>query len=69
MPVYKEGLGGYVLWLRLMMHKLTADLLRFIIPTVTILQSAIKYYEKGSSTVLIFVNEDGMQTVSADLAE
>jgi hypothetical protein len=69
MPVYKEGLGGYVFSLGSMIHKLIADLLRVIIPTVTSLQAAIKRYEDQGGTASIFVNDDGMQTVSADLAE
>jgi hypothetical protein len=52
-----------------MVHKLTADLLRFIMPTVTSLQAAVKSYENHGGTAFIFVNEDGMQTMSADLAE
>ncbi|KAE9371529.1 hypothetical protein N431DRAFT_545756 [Stipitochalara longipes BDJ] len=40
-----------------------------IIPTVTSLQAAIRKYEEQGGTASIFVNDDGMQTVSADLAE
>ncbi|KAL2065738.1 hypothetical protein VTL71DRAFT_3408 [Oculimacula yallundae] len=40
-----------------------------IIPTVTSLQAAIAKYEELGGTASIFVNDDGMQTVSADLAE
>ncbi|KAK0111250.1 hypothetical protein ONS95_001622 [Cadophora gregata] len=40
-----------------------------IIPTVTSLQAAIAKYEEIGGTASIFVNDDGMQTVSADLAE
>ncbi|KAH8676512.1 glycosyl transferase family group 2-domain-containing protein [Tricladium varicosporioides] len=40
-----------------------------IIPTVTSLQAAIKKYEQRGGTASIFINDDGMQTVSAELAE
>jgi hypothetical protein len=46
-----------------------ADLLSVIIPTVTSLQAAIRKYEEQGGTASVFVNDDGMQTVSADLAE
>jgi hypothetical protein len=42
---------------------------RVIIPTVTSLQAAIRKYESIGGTASIFVNDDGMQAVSADLAE
>ena len=40
-----------------------------IIPTVTSLQAAIKKYEEQGGTASIFVNDDGMQTVTPELAE
>ena len=52
-----------------MILRLIVDFLRAIIPTVTSLQAAIRRYEEQGGTASIFVNDDGMQTVSADLAE
>ncbi|TAQ86961.1 hypothetical protein B7494_g4718 [Chlorociboria aeruginascens] len=40
-----------------------------IIPTVTSLLAAIKYYEAQGGTASIYVNEDGMQVVDPELAE
>ncbi|KAF2738394.1 hypothetical protein EJ04DRAFT_486221 [Polyplosphaeria fusca] len=40
-----------------------------IIPTVTSLLAAVKYYERQGGTASIFVNEDGMQCVSSELQE
>ena len=40
-----------------------------IIPTVTSLKAAVKHYESVGGTASIFVNEDGMQTVSEELAQ
>ena len=40
-----------------------------IIPTVTSIKAAIKHYENIGGTASIFVNEDGMQVVSPELAE
>ncbi|QSZ28760.1 hypothetical protein DSL72_003265 [Monilinia vaccinii-corymbosi] len=40
-----------------------------IIPTVTSLLAAIRYYEAQGGSASIYVNEDGMQTVPPDLAE
>jgi hypothetical protein len=40
-----------------------------IIPTITSLVAAVKYYEARGGTASIFVNDDGMQLVKPDLAE
>ncbi|KAF2258386.1 hypothetical protein CC78DRAFT_478949 [Lojkania enalia] len=40
-----------------------------IIPTVTSLLAAVKYYESHGGTASIFVNEDGMQCVSQEMQE
>jgi hypothetical protein len=40
-----------------------------IIPTVTSLLAAIKYYEEQGGTASLFVNEDGMRCVSPELQE
>jgi len=40
-----------------------------IFPTVTSLQAAIKKYESHGGTASIFVNDDGMQAISPELAE
>ena len=50
-------------------HRLMIVWFRVIIPTVTSLQAAIRKYEEQGGTASIFVNDDGMQTVSDDLAE
>ncbi|ORY19790.1 glycosyl transferase family group 2-domain-containing protein [Clohesyomyces aquaticus] len=40
-----------------------------IIPTVTSLLAAVRHYETQGGTASIFVNEDGMQTVSPEMQE
>jgi hypothetical protein len=40
-----------------------------IIPTTTSLLAAVKHYEEQGGTASIFVNEDGMQTVSREMQE
>jgi hypothetical protein len=50
-------------------HRLIIVWFRVIIPTVTSLQATIRKYEEQGGTASIFVNDDGMQTVSDDLAE
>ncbi|KAF2021806.1 hypothetical protein BU24DRAFT_417432 [Aaosphaeria arxii CBS 175.79] len=40
-----------------------------VIPTVTSLLAAVKYYEEQGGTASIFVNEDGMQCVSPEMQE
>ncbi|KAF2110146.1 glycosyl transferase family group 2-domain-containing protein [Lophiotrema nucula] len=40
-----------------------------IIPTVTSLLAAVKYYEEQGGTASIFVNEDGMRCVAPELQE
>jgi hypothetical protein len=42
---------------------------RVIIPTITSLKAAIRHYESIGGTASIFVNEDGMQVVSPELAQ
>lgn len=39
-----------------------------IIPTVTSIKAAIKHYESIGGTASIYINEDGMQVVSPELA-
>jgi hypothetical protein len=68
MPVYKEGLKGYVQYLRSLETSLTRDT-SVIMPTVESLLVAIRYYEAQGGTASIYVNEDGMQVVPKDLAE
>lgn len=40
-----------------------------IIPTVTSILAAIRYYEAQGGSASIYVNEDGMQAVPPELAE
>jgi hypothetical protein len=40
-----------------------------IAPTVESVKEAIKHYESIGGTASIFINEDGMQVVSPELAE
>jgi hypothetical protein len=40
-----------------------------IIPTITSLKAAVRHYESVGGTASIFVNEDGMQVVSDELAQ
>jgi len=40
-----------------------------IIPTVTSLLAAVKYYEEKGGTASIYVNDDGMQLVKPELQE
>jgi hypothetical protein len=40
-----------------------------VIPTVTSLLAAVKYYEQQGGTASIFVNEDGMRCVQPELQE
>jgi hypothetical protein len=40
-----------------------------IIPTVTSILAAIRYYEAQGGSASIYVNEDGMQAVDPELAE
>ncbi|KAK6373448.1 hypothetical protein LTS17_008468 [Exophiala oligosperma] len=40
-----------------------------IIPTITSVMQAVKYYEAQGGSASIFVNDDGMQLVSQDLAD
>ncbi|KAK7885195.1 hypothetical protein LTR67_010686 [Exophiala xenobiotica] len=40
-----------------------------IIPTITSVMAAVKYYEAQGGTASIFVNDDGMQLISKDLAD
>ena len=40
-----------------------------ILPTITSLVAAVKYYEDRGGTASIFVNDDGMQLVKSELAE
>jgi cellulose synthase/poly-beta-1,6-N-acetylglucosamine synthase-like glycosyltransferase len=40
-----------------------------IIPTITSLVAAVKFYESKGGTASIYVNDDGMQLVKPDLAE
>lgn len=40
-----------------------------IIPTISSVQAAIKHYEAQGGTASIYVNDDGMQLVTQDLAE
>jgi hypothetical protein len=40
-----------------------------IIPTIKSLKAAIRYYESIGGTASIYVNEDGMQAVSPELAQ
>jgi hypothetical protein len=42
---------------------------RVIAPTVASVKEAIKHYESIGGTASIFINEDGMQVVSPELAE
>ncbi len=69
MPVYKEGLKGYVVGGLLPNHFLKLTLSSVIIPTVTSLLAAVKQYEDQGGTASIYVNDDGMQLVKPDLAE
>jgi hypothetical protein len=40
-----------------------------IIPTTISLKAAIKHYESIGGSASIFVNEDGMQVISPELAQ
>jgi hypothetical protein len=40
-----------------------------IIPTVSSVKEAIKHYESVGGTASIYMNEDGMQIISPELAE
>jgi hypothetical protein len=40
-----------------------------IAPTIESVKAAIKHYESIGGTASIFINEDGMQVVSPELAE
>jgi hypothetical protein len=40
-----------------------------IVPTVVSIKEAIKHYESVGGTASIYINEDGMQTISPELAE
>ena len=40
-----------------------------IMPTITSVMTAVRYYERQGGTASIFVNDDGMQLVHKDLAE
>jgi hypothetical protein len=51
------------------MKLLNRDLRSVIMPTIRSLKAAIKHYESVGGTASIFVNEDGMQVVSAELAQ
>jgi hypothetical protein len=50
-------------------HVLTNASHSVIIPTITSLKAAIKHYESVGGTASIYVNEDGMQVVSPELAQ
>jgi len=71
MPVYKEGLKGSVDLGHLQLFILFFADVSFsvIMPTVESLLKAIKYYEAQGGTASIYVNEDGMQAITPDLAE
>jgi hypothetical protein len=69
MPVYKEGLKGYVAGELLSKYFLELTRFSVIIPTVTSLLAAVKQYEDQGGTASIYVNDDGMQLVKPDLAE
>jgi hypothetical protein len=51
------------------LEDLTVQLPRVIIPTVISLKKAIKHYESVGGTASIFINEDGMQVISPELAK
>ncbi|KAH0543419.1 hypothetical protein FGG08_002277 [Glutinoglossum americanum] len=49
--------------------ELTSRTCSVVIPTVTSLLAAVKYYEELGGTASIYVNDDGMRLVSPDLAK
>jgi hypothetical protein len=40
-----------------------------IVPTVTSIKAAVQHYESVGGTASIFINDDGMQVVSPEIAE
>ncbi|KAF4970250.1 hypothetical protein FZEAL_10085 [Fusarium zealandicum] len=67
MPVYKEGLKGYV---NISMDSsVISDSSSVIAPTMVSVMAAIQYYEERGGTASVFINDDGMQCIQPELAE
>jgi len=67
MPVYKEGLKGYVN--QVIVQSRTLIMISVIVPTMMSVLSAVQYYEEQGGTASVFINDDGMQCIQPELAE